>query len=238
MTAHPPHPACCSPLHDAWPFRQRLPGAQLISTRFDPTRFDPEDLLRWGMPPVNGVDKRRTEFLAGRLCAREALQRTLGTAAIPTVGEDRAPCWPPGAVGSITHGAGWAAAITARDEDWRGLGLDVEKLLPVARADRLAAEILTPAELHGYAALDETQRAHRVTLTFSFKESLFKALYPLVNKRFYFQDAELIHHDDQGAARLRLLTDLSAEWRAGSELDGQFCLFDGYLLSLVSVPHA
>jgi enterobactin synthetase component D len=65
---------------------------------------------------------------------------------------------------------------------------------------------------------------------------LFKALYPLVNKRFYFQEAELIHHDSSGYARLRLLNDLSEEWTAGAELEGQFVQFDDYLLSLVSIP--
>jgi enterobactin synthetase component D len=34
---------------------------------------------------------------------------------------------------------------------------------------------------------------------------------------------------------LRLLTDLSSEWRNGSQLDAQFAVMDGQLLSLVSV---
>src|SRR5690606_28724159 len=141
-----------------------------------------------------------------------------------------------GVVDSSTHGAGWAAAVAARTEHWRGLGLDVEKLLPSTRADRLAAEILTPTELLGYAELPEAQRALRVTLTFSIKESLFKALYPLVQKRCYFQEAELIQHDADGHARLRLLYDLSREWRTGAEPQGQFALFECYMLSPVRIP--
>jgi len=208
----------------------------LLSTRFDPQLLDPEDFDRWGLPAMAAVSKRQTEFLAGRICAHEALRRVTGVPGIPAVGEDRSPCWPTGVVGSITHGAGWAAVVAARSELWRGLGLDVEKLLPVTRADRLAGEILTPRELEGYAALNDSQRALRVTLTFSIKESLFKALYPLVKTRFYFQEAELLHHDADGHARLRLLNDLSDEWKAGAELNGQFVQFDDYLLSLVSIP--
>lgn len=237
MTHQPPHPLCCSPLLDHWPLPRALPGVQILSTRFDPSLLDVEDFSRWGIPMPNAVSKRQAEFLAGRLCAHEALRRATGVASIPAVGEDRAPCWPAGVVGSITHGAGWAAAVVARSEQWRGLGLDVERILPTARADRLVGEILTPRELEGYSALDDTQRALRVTLTFSLKESLFKALYPLVNKRFYFQDAELIHHDGNGQARLRLLSDLSEEWQHGAELEGQFARFEGYLLSLVSIAH-
>ena len=236
MNHAPALPACCSPLLDHWLLPRALSGVQLLSTRFDPHLLDPEDFHRWGIAPLKAVTKRQTEFLAGRICAHEALRRLTGIPIIPPIAEDRSPCWPSGVVGSITHGAGWAAAVTARSESWRGLGLDVEKLLPSARADRLAAEILTPGELAGYAELPEAQRALRVTLTFSLKESLFKALYPLVLKRFYFQEAELVYHDADGFARLRLLNDLSPEWQAGTELEGQFALFDDYLLSLVSIP--
>lgn len=236
MTSSVHHPTCCSPLSDHWPLPQFLHGAQLISTHFDPALLDPKDFALNGLPTMAAASKRQAEFLAGRVCAREALRRMTGEPHIPTVNEDRSPCWPDGVVGSITHGAGWAAAMVARRERWQGIGLDVEKRLPVARADRLVGEILTPRELEGYAALDDMQRALRVTLTFSIKESLFKALYPLVNTRFYFQDAELIHHDTSGYARLRLLTSLSSQWKAGVELEGQFASFDDYLLSLVSIP--
>lgn len=236
MNQHPPHPACCSPLQDHWPLPLALPGVRLLSTRFDPERLDPEDFDRWGLPAMRAVSKRQTEFLAGRICAYEALSRVTGVPAIPAVAPDRSPIWPVGVVGSITHGAGWAAVIAARNDQWRGLGLDVEKLIPAARADRLAEEILTPQELQACAGLDDTQRALRVTLTFSIKESLFKALYPLVKTRFYFHEAELIHHGPDGHARLRLLNELSSEWRTGTELEGQFVQFEDYLLSLVSIP--
>ena len=236
MNPLPALPACCSPLDDHWPLPDALPGVQLLSTHFDPDLLDPDDFHRWDIPAMTAVSKRQTEFLAGRICAREALRRVTGVPGIPTVGEDRAPCWPEGVVGSITHGAGWAGVIAASSGNWRGLGLDIEKLLPATRADRLVAEILTPRELEGYTELDEGQRAVLVTLTFSIKESLFKALYPLVNKRFYFQEAELIHQDNSGHARLRLLSDLSPEWKSGAELDGQFVQFGDYLLSLVSIP--
>ncbi|MNM95826.1 phosphopantetheinyltransferase component of enterobactin synthase multienzyme complex [compost metagenome] len=114
----------------------------------------------------------------------------------------------------------------------RGLGLDQEALLDDERAERLLAEILTPAEIE---RLDRRQLGLAVTLTFSLKESLFKTLYPLTRQRFYFEHAEVLDWSAAGLARLRLLTDLSAQWQHGTELQGQFCLQDGHLLSLVSV---
>ncbi|MBP3061252.1 enterobactin synthetase component D [Ectopseudomonas chengduensis] len=232
MNAH--HPACCSPLDTHNPLPNALAGAQLISTRFDPALLAEDDFARCDIPPVRGVAKRQAEYLAGRLCAREALRRVTGQASVPAVGEDRAPQWPRGVVGSITHGDNWAAALVAARDQWRTVGMDVERLLPHERAQRLQGEILTPAELQHLQALDEETRATRISLTFSLKESLFKALYPLTLTRFYFHDAELLDID-QDRARLRLLIDLHPDWRTGAELDGQFVLFDNKVLSLVAV---
>ena len=183
-----------------------------------------------------GVSKRQAEFLAGRLCALEAIRGLTGKPFVPPVGEDRAPQWPQGIVGSITHSAGWAGVVAGHRQHWDGVGLDIERLLTPERADRLASEILTPSELEGYALMSLSERAALVTRTFSLKESLFKALYPLVRQRFYFQDAAVAEVTQHGTARLHLLIDLPGDWRKGAELDGQFATFDGYLLSLVCIP--
>ncbi|NER60941.1 4'-phosphopantetheinyl transferase superfamily protein, partial [Pseudomonas sp. MAFF212428] len=83
--------------------------------------------------------------------------------------------------------------------------------------------------------MDRSQLSLTTTLTFSLKESLFKALYPIVLKRFYFEHAEVLEWSADGSARLRLLTDLSAQWHHGREIQGQFSLHGDQLLSLVSV---
>ena len=85
------------------------------------------------------------------------------------------------------------------------------------------------------AAGARDQVAQLVTLTFSAKESLFKALYPIVQKRFYFEHAELVEWSSSGHARLRLLTDLTSEWCHGKELEAQFAVSEGQLLSLVAI---
>ena len=102
------------------------------------------------------------------------------------------------------------------------------------RAERLATQLLTPAELQRLAQLPEPQHAAQISLSFSLKESLFKALYPLVQQRFYFQDAELLSAA-QGRAELQLLRDLGPEWPAGSRCQGQFVDLGTQVLSLVSI---
>lgn len=229
-------PTCCTPLQHHWPLPRPVPGAVLVSCTFDPTRLAADDFQRAGVEQSaslhRSVAKRQAEYLAGRVCARAALQQLDGRDYVPGTHEDRSPIWPTGIHGSITHGKGWAAAVVAADGDTQGLGLDQETLLDEARAERLAGEILTPAELQ---RLDRSQLGLAVTLTFSLKESLFKALYPLTRQRFYFEHAELLAWSADGQARLRLLTDLSPQWRSGQELEGQFSVRDGTLLSLISV---
>ena len=229
-------PACCAPLQHHWPLPRPLPGAVLVSCAFDPAHLAPDDFQRAGLVPSaslqRSVAKRQAEYLAGRVCARAALQRLDGRDYVPGTHEDRSPIWPAGVRGSITHGKGWAAAVVAAEGSCQGLGLDQEALLDDERAERLMAEILTPPELE---RLDRRQLGLTVTLTFSLKESLFKTLYPLTRQRFYFEHAEVLDWSTEGLARLRLLTDLSPQWRQGAELQGQFCLQDGHLLSLVSV---
>jgi len=208
----------------------------LVSCTFDPAHLAADDFQRAGIVPSaslqRSVAKRQAEYLAGRVCARAALQRLDGRDYVPGTHADRSPIWPAGIHGSITHGKGWAAAVVAADGACRGLGLDQEALLDDARAERLMGEILTPPERE---RLHRSQLGLTVTLTFSLKESLFKALYPLTRQRFYFEHAEVLAWSADGHARLRLLTDLSPQWQHGAEVEGQFCSQDGHLLSLISV---
>ena len=239
MNPAPALPACCTPLDAHWPLPIALPDTILLSTHFDSSQLTSDDFYRSAIEPPSSIQrsvaKRQAEFLAGRICARAALQQLEGVGFSPAIGEDRAPVWPGHITGSITHSTGRAAAIVATKTHWRGLGMDLENLLNPERAERLAGEILTGPELQRMAAGGRDQLAMLVTLTFSVKESLFKALYPIVQRRFYFEHAEVLEWSEAGDVRIRLLTDLSSEWRNGVELDAQFGIMDGQLLSLVSI---
>lgn len=239
MNVFPALPACCTPLDAHWPLPYALPDTVLLSTHFDASQLRSDDFPSSAIEaPASiqrSVAKRQAEFLAGRICAKAALQQLEGLSFSPAIGEDRAPVWPAHITGSITHSTGRAAAIVAKKAHWRGLGMDMENLLNAERAERLAGEILTAPELQRMAAGRRDHLALWVTLTFSVKESLFKALYPIVKQRFYFEHAEVLEWSEAGEVRLRLLTDLSDEWRSGTELEAQFGVRDGQLLSLVSI---
>lgn len=133
---------------------------------------------------ARATDARRAEFAAGRRAAHSAM-RALGLPERPVpMAIDRAPVWPPGLCGSISHAKGLALAAVAQGAQIAGIGIDIEPAEALA-AD-LAAVILSPAEA---AALpDPTDRR----AGFAAKEALFKALYPGVGTVFGFDAVRLV----------------------------------------------
>lgn len=231
-----------NPIENFWPRALPLSNVHLVATRFDNRPLSNDEFSSYGVPlPANlqgAAHKRRAEFLAGRLCAHQALLMLNGKGSIPGVRKDRAPQWPRSCVGSITHNNTWAAALVARQDEYIGLGLDVERCLSNSDGRKLAQGILTTGEWSRWAQRPIEQFGFMITLTFSLKESLFKALYPLVGTRFYFKHAELLDWDmTTGIARLRLLKNLNNEWMAGRELEAHFCQVDEHIMSLVAVPN-
>lgn len=189
------------------------------------------DLLRWAAvrPDVQRmVESRRHEYLLARRCAGELLRRA--GAPVTWVGSraDRAPDWPAGFAGSITHGAGLVAVAVGRSVGvGDGVGIDVEALLGEVDRLHVEASCLTPAERERLEPLPQAGQVALATLLFSAKEAFFKCLHPAVRCWFDFVDAEAVAVDsvDEGASgrlRLRLLKHLAAGFGAGYELEGTF----------------
>lgn len=227
-----------SHLQQHWPFPTELPNCTLVSTCFNQAALTPEFVADCAIDLPKAASKRQAEFLAARLCARKALHIQTGLASLPTQQENsRIPLWPAQSCGSMSHSHSLAAALVGDCHNWQGFGLDIEKPLNLKRTQRLAKSILTHAEYNTYDRLDSTQQALYLTVVFSFKESLFKALNPLTDSYFSFHDAQVLDlsNSDSGHARLCLSKDLSEGWPAGSELEGQFSQLHGSVLTLVSI---
>ncbi|QEY59029.1 4'-phosphopantetheinyl transferase superfamily protein [Pseudomonas sp. C27(2019)] len=227
-----------SQLQQHWPFVTALPNCTLVSACFNQDALTPELVADCAIDLPKATSKRQAEFLAARLCARKALHIQTGLASLPTQQENsRIPLWPAQSCGSMSHSHSLAAALVGDSHTWQGLGIDIEKPLSPKRAQRLAKNILTTAEHDTYALLNSGQQAMYLTVVFSFKESLFKALNPLTARYFSFHDAQVLDLNvaDSGHARLRLAKDLSRDWPAGSQLEGQFSQLHGSVITLVSI---
>ena len=137
---------------------------------------------------------RRREFALGRFCARAALtQMGIGEAVIAR-GPDGAPVWPPGIVGSITHTAGYAAAIVGSQSHFLGIGVDAERIGGVT--EPLYPKLFGPEERALLAALDEERRCLVSTILFSAKEAYFKAWRPVNGKPLSFQNIHVVLEGD------------------------------------------
>lgn len=184
------------------------------------------------------IARRRKEFRAGRTCAREALA-LLGhpPIAIP-VGKNRAPCWPSGVVGSISHTEMLALAVAARSDRYAGLGIDLESdvsLKPdlhriVLRSDELRC--LPPRLQLGGHTVDAGKAV------FAIKEAIFKAVYPLIGAIFHFQDAHVLveANSERYSARLELPSDTMCPL-AGRSVCGVIRHVTGHVLA-TAIIHA
>jgi 4'-phosphopantetheinyl transferase EntD len=173
---------------------------------------------------AGSVPRRVAEFAAGRAAARRAMA-ALGLAPAPIpMGADRAPVWPEGLAGSISHAAGVAVAALRRGG---GLGLDVEE--DAALEPALWPLICTPAEL---AAAPMADRGRHVRRVFAAKEAVYKAQYA-VSRRLIGFDAVEVRFDATGF-RARF-TRHEAPFAAGDELCGRLVCAEGLILAGVAV---
>ena len=181
--------------------------------------------LKFPLQLARAVPTRRLEFLAGRMCAQRALQLAgfAGTPEVPMDGH-RAPVWPSGYVGSIAHGSGTAWAVVASRAQYRGLGIDLEKIVTPATALALSGSVLRPEE-RVLARTAGLSYELFLSLAFSAKESLYKCLNPITCAAFDFQDAEVLELTmSANLLRVALRTDLSNEFKAGDLFDIRFDL--------------
>ncbi|GGD09446.1 enterobactin synthetase component D [Franconibacter daqui] len=180
-------------------------GHTLFRVDFDPATLHPADLfwLAHHAQITRFAPRRQAEHLAGRIAAAAALRHAGSDSPAPGIGAHREPLWPQGFCGSITHTAGVAIAVAVkRDSATQGIGIDRETLLDERSAPDIAEGALQAGER---LRLHQTSLPYpvAVTLAFSAKESLFKALFPQVKTRFGFECAELLSVTE-GRLELRL----------------------------------
>ncbi len=180
-------------------------------------------------PSFVGPERRARELKAGRACAAQALLEAGATDVTVGVGPDRAPRWPTGFTGSITHTAteegSFACAVAVRRERLRSIGIDSERVLDEDAMREVVPMFLDDTERRTLNAGPQREVA---TVAFSAKESLFKCLFPCAGVFFEFADAELewIRQEESsvGSFGLRLRTALGHEFPSGLRIVGRYAI--------------
>ena len=175
---------------------------------------------------ARAIEKRRREFTAGRACVRRAFAK-LGVPAVAVPNDERrAPVWPDGVVGSISHTGDYCAVVVARRADVSAVGLDVEKDEGVA--ERLWERICTEEELAFVRARDAIERGWWVRLLFSAKESFYKCQYLVTEKYLGFHDVTVSLDPDARRFEVTLDVDAGAIPR-GETLGGGWIVTEGVI---------
>lgn len=180
-------------------------GVSLFSCAFNIKHYTHSlfDQLRIICPPsVQGsVIKRQAEFLAGRVAARSSILQLSPHIRHPIkieIGVNRAPIWPSCFIGSITHSGSRAISVAKKTRDASDpkdyIGVDVEDIIDVDLSSEIERSIYTHQD-RNIALVSELPPNIAMTLIFSAKESLFKAIYPFVGEYFGFDKARVTNLD-------------------------------------------
>jgi 4'-phosphopantetheinyl transferase EntD len=211
------------------------PGAVAAELRgpADPLLLLPAEAAFLG----KAVPKRAQEFAAGRLCARRALAE-LGIADFAiAVADDRQPVWPYSMVGSITHTAGYCAAVVAERRNGRALGLDSEVVGDVNR--EIWSRICTPNETAWLESLPPSGRDAAVTLIFSAKEAFYKCQYPVAREGLSFQDVCVVPAAwgvPCGVFEIQALRGFAMSARTKQPMQGKYLFHEGFVTAGIDLP--
>ncbi|EXU75156.1 4'-phosphopantetheinyl transferase family protein [Erwinia mallotivora] len=190
-------------------------------------------------PPAHltqAVRKRRAEYLASRVCVRHALTLMGVNDFILENDADRSPVWPAGIVGSLSHTDSSVRLLVAPSASGKLLGIDCEHVIEEYTAKKMQDMIVSAQELK---VLQQSRWPYglALTLAFSLKESLYKALYPQIRQFMDFNAAEITTCDEEaGLMVIRLARHYSTDFPAGRLFTGHVQIQQNQVLSWIIAP--
>jgi len=187
-----------------------------------------EDLIK------DAVPKRRREFIAGRIYARQALSE-LGHPPGPIVKNScRAPLWPDGFVGAISHTHALCAAVVGRAADIASIGVDLEddtelepELIPI---------ICDPSELRGRSGIETSIAIDLPKLVFIAKEALYKLYNPITRYFLDFLDVNIVVNPISKTFEAYLTNERVPSFLGQRHVGGRFGQHAGTLFAVAWVP--
>lgn len=174
------------------------------------------------------VDKRRREFVAGREYARAAMAQ-LGRPAAPiAVRPSRAPYWPEGLTGSISHSGDTCVAAVAATSNFVSLGIDIEFATPLS--PELHATVCSADELASPAVTDGFDPPK---VLFAVKEAFFKFYHPVAGHFLDFLDVNVSLDVVRSRFSLQLRDELPSI-RGSRSFEGIFGLADCFCFAFIT----
>jgi 4'-phosphopantetheinyl transferase EntD len=155
---------------------------------------------------ADAAPQRQREFAQARACARRALARMNVHDFALLNGDDRAPRWPAGILGSITHTARpaltYAGIAVGPSADIMAVGIDAEAARGLDVA--LQRRVLTVDEQSALTAAPSDRRPLLAKIIFSAKEAFYKAQFSLSRKGLSFHDVDVALDIERSTFEARL----------------------------------
>jgi 4'-phosphopantetheinyl transferase EntD len=194
----------------------------------DPAQLMPEE--RAGLCEM--VPKRQREYAAGRVAVRMA---TFAAGAAPFAvpsGADRAPLWPRGVVGSITHSSDACLAVISRDGPFASVGIDLERERPLHAS--VTDAIIFDADRDANPAAQRALGTRFGIVVFSAKEAAYKCQFPLTGSLFDFDAMSICLSPDDGSfvATFERPAGLLV---VGTRISGRFAFAAGHVLTTAAI---
>jgi 4'-phosphopantetheinyl transferase EntD len=152
-------------------------------------------------------------------------------------GADRAPRWPEGVVGSLTHCDGYRAAAVARASDVVALGIDAEPHGPLpGGVEELIALDVERTRLRSLAT--ESPGVAWDRILFSAKESVFKAWSPLTGLWLDFSECDVVVDPSGTFTASFLVPGPVVRGRRVDGFTGRWAVQDGLVVTAVCITSA
>lgn len=141
------------------------------------------------MLTLNFSKTRLHEFSRGRHCVHRIL-RTVGINHFPLlVSSSGSPIWPKNFVGSITHTNIYTAAVLARSNIVKSIGIDIEEIADFPL--EIKYDILRFDERREFDLNPNYSIEIKLALFFSIKEAVYKAYNPIYRIFLDFKDVKV-----------------------------------------------
>jgi 4'-phosphopantetheinyl transferase EntD len=211
-----------------------VPGVVMACA--DSSDVPPPLLPREAESVRKAVQSRQREFALGRWCARTALASFgAGDAELP-VGGDRAPIWPDGVVGSISHCQGFVGALVASTRTMRALGFDAEPA--TALDEELRPMVCTPGELTWLSTVAPPPAGDWAKVLFSTKEAVHKCIGPLTGTMLDFRDVSICIDHTAGTYSVAAETTFGKGVVELDNVRGWLAFSDGLLFTCAWLPRS
>ncbi|MEZ9336486.1 4'-phosphopantetheinyl transferase [Vibrio splendidus] len=193
----------------------KVKGIEIHVVRFDQQSFDDNlfDITNvyCHIAIAQSVDKRKAEYFAGRFLVARELQNLGFSHKTLEPNSDRSPRLPSDVIGSISHSDDLATVgvLPSSNANRENIGIDIQHLISNEVCDDIESMVATIQEVDLVVRYGLT-RTEAVTLLFSAKEAIYKALARFVRGGLDFNSATLIAID-KNTVQFELSKDITSQ---------------------------